>query len=378
MKSYRNEVKDMTKKLLAILLAFAMLLAFAGCTGSGDTETTTENTDYIREVKTKVAVADGPMALGLAKLKADRSYAYEVTSYADPQEAAELIKSGKADIAALPVDLAAKLFNETNGGIKILSVINLGYLQVITSTGDIKAVTDLKDKTVYATGEGTAYEYIINYVLSQNGIDPEADVDIQYTADAAELAERAISEKNGIYILPEPYATSVIAGTTVEQAEESTTEATTEAITEAVTDVADAETDETTEYKPTSTLSIFGKALNFAQEWGKLTQSPLAYGCIVARTAYIEANPEIISEFMTFSEVSINYIGANIEQATIFFADNGYFENSTVAYNTLISSNITFLEGDEIKAGVSGVWDVLYQADPALIGGEIPDESIYY
>lgn len=365
----------MTKKLIAVLLAFAMLLAFAGCTGSGGTETTTENTDYIREVKTKVAVADGPMALGLAKLKADRSYAYEVTSYADPQEAAELIKSGAADIAALPVDLAAKLFNETNGGVKILSVINLSYLHVITSIGGIESVADLKDKTVYATGEGTVYEHIINYVFSENGIDPEADVDIQYTADAAELAERAISSKDGIYILPEPYATNVIAGTLVEQAEESTTETTAEATTQADLE---AETDETTEYKPTSTISIFGSALDFAVEWGKLTESPLTYGCIVARAEYVEANPEVISEFMTFSEVSVNYIGANIEQATLFFTGNGYFDDNTACYNSIVSSNITFLEGDTMKSGVSKVLDVLYAADPEHIGGAIPDESFYY
>lgn len=367
----------MTKKLLAVILAFAMLFAFAGCTdnGTSDTQTTTaENTDYIREVKTKVAVADGPMALGLAKLKEDRSYAYDVASYADPQEAAELIKSGAADIAALPVDIAAKLFNETNGGIKILSVITLSYLHVVTGFSDIKSVADLKGKIVYATGEGTAYEHIINYVLSQNGIDPEKDIDIQYNANADELVARAISDKKGIYILPEPYATKVVAGTVVEETEESTTALTTEAAAASAAD----ETDETTQYKPTSTRSMFGKVVDFAQEFGKLTESPLTYGCIVARTDYIDANPEIISEFMTFSEVSINYIGANIEQATILFTESGYFDNNTACYNSIISSNITFLEGDTMKAGVSKTLETLYAADPAHIGGAIPDEGIYY
>ena len=355
----------MIKKLLAAILAFAMLFAFAGCTGTGNTQTTApENTDHIREVKTKVAVTQGPMELGLAKLKTDRSYAYDVASYADPQAAAELIKNGSADIAALPLDVAAKLFNETNGGVKILSVTNLSYLHVVTSISSIQSVTDLKGKTVYATGEGTAYEHIINYVLSENGVDPEKDVDIQYNADADALVAQAINDKNGIFILPEPYATNIVAGTVVETAEESTTAA--------------AQTDATTEYKQTSTTSIFGKKIDFAREWGKLKESPLAYGCIVARTAYINENPEIISEFMTFSEVSVNYIGANIEQATNFFTAGGYFDNNTLCYNSIISSNITFLEGDMMKAGVSEALDALYSADSAHIGGAIPDESFYY
>lgn len=361
----------MTKKLFAVILAFAMLLAFAGCTDSGGTQTTApENTDYIREVKTKVAVAEIPMAMALEKLKSDRSYAYEVTSYATPQEAAELIKNGSADIAALPLDVAAKLFNETNGGVKILSAITLSSLNVVTSYSGINSVEVLKGETVYAIGEGTAYERIINHVLSGNGVDPEKDVDIQYSDDPEALVAQAINDKKGIYILPEPYATQIVAGTTVEQPEESATQAATTADS--------IDTDETTQENKPSMLSIFGKKIDFSREFGKLNKSPLVYGCVVARTEYISANPDIISEFMTFSEVSANYILGNVEMATLFFVDNGYFDDNTVCYNSIVSSNITFLEGDTMKEGVSKVLDTFYSADPAPIGGAIPDENFYY
>ncbi len=362
----------MTKKLFAVILAFAMLLAFAGCTDTGNTQTpTAENTDHIREVKTKVAVADIPMAMALEKLKSDRSYAYDVTSYADPQEVAELIKNGSADIAALPLDVAAKLFNETNGGVKILSVITLSSLYVVTSYSVINSVEILKGQTVYTIGKGTAYERIINHVFSENGVDPEKDVDIQYSDDPEALVAQAINDKKGIFILPEPYATQIVAGTLVEQPEESTTQAATAA------DIS-SDTDETTQAKKPSTTSIFGKKIDFAKEFGKLNKSPLVYGCVVARTEYINANPEIISEFMTFSEVSANFILGNIELATIFFTDNGYFDDELACYNSILSSNITFLEADALKAGVSKAFETLYAADPTPIGGSIPDESFYY
>ena len=353
----------MTKRLFAVILAFTMLLAFAGCTDTGTTQTPTAgNTDHIREVKTRVAVAEMPMTIALEKLKTDRAYAYEVTN---AQNAAELIKNGSADIAALPLDAAAKLFNETNGGVKLISAINLSYLYVVTSIADINSVDKLKGQTVYAVGKGTANEHIINHVLSENGVDPENDVDIQYSDDAEALVAKAIDDKKGIYILPEPYATQIVAGTVVE------TETTTAAASTAATD-------ETTEYKQTSTTSIFGKTVNFAKEFGKLNESPLVYGCIVAKTEYINANPDIISEFMTFSEVSVNYIGGNIEQATIELTDSGYFTDNTAAYNSIISSNITFLEADALKSGASKALETLYSADPAPIGGSIPDESFYY
>lgn len=362
----------MIKKFLAVFLAFAMLLAFAGCTGTGNTDTPTAgNTDHIREIKTKVAVADIPMAMALEKLKSDRSYAYEVTTYNSAQEAAELIKNSSADVAALPLDVAAKLFNETNGGVKILSVIDLSNLQVVTSMGSLNSPEALKGKTVFATGKGTVYEHIINHVLSENGIDPEKDVDIQYSDDPAALVKQAIADKKGNFILPEPYATQIVAGTLVEQPANPTTQTATEA------DIL-SEDSETTTAKKTSTTSIFGKKIDFAREFGKLNNSPLVYGCVVARTEYINANPDIISEFMTFCEVSVNFIGGNIEQATIFFTSNGYFDTDLACYNSIISSNLTFLDGEALKTGVSKALEILYAADPTPIGGALPDESFYY
>ncbi len=355
----------MIKKSLAVFLAFAMLFAFAACGENGITGNNTEpTTSYIREIKTKVAALNGPTGLGLAKLAADRAYAYDVQYYSDPQEVVPLLTTGEVDIAALPINLAANLYKKTNGGIQILAINTLGVLHVIENGESIKSIADLKGKTIYATGQGSTPEYIINYVLEKNGIDPEKDVDIQYKAAHSELATLAVEGKANICILPEPFATKVIAQTNI---------VATTAAPEAATEQAEATTAAADEDKVT-----LRRALDLTKEWDKVCDVQLVQGCVVARTEYINQNPEIIKEFMGFNEVSVNYLNANGDGAAVFLVENGYFESTSVAKATVENSNIVFIEGEEMKTAAKQIFEILHQANPASVGGEIPDDGIYY
>ncbi|MDY6016212.1 MAG: ABC transporter substrate-binding protein [Oscillospiraceae bacterium] len=330
------------KRLTAALLAVMMLLSFAACGGKGGSETTTEETvppttDYVREVKTKVAALNGPTGLGLAKIAVDKSYAYDVEYFSDPQEVVPLLTKGEVDIAALPINLAANLYKKTNGGIQILAINTLGVLHVVENGDSIKSVADLKGKTVYSTGQGSTPEYIVNYILSKNGIDPEKDIDIQYKTAHNELATLAIEGKADICILPEPFATKVRANN-----------------------------------------ENYREALDLTAEWDKVCDVKLAQGVVVARTDYIKQNPEIIEEFLSFNEVSVNFLNVKPDSAALFLEANGYFEKAELAKATLPGCNIVFIKGEEMKEMSKAMFGILFEANPASVGGEIPDDNIYY
>ncbi len=320
------------RNILALLLAAAMLFVFSACGENSETPSD-ETTDYVRETKTKVAALSDALGFGLAKLSKDRDYAYEVKEYSDSSEIVSLLKKGETDIASLPVDLAAKLYKETNGGIKILSVNTLGMLFCIENGNAIKSFDDLRGKTVKAVGKDTVYELVINYVLTQKGLVPGKDITVEYGSTAEELAALSAEGKADFVIVPEPYATNIL-------------------------------------FKNENCK----KLIDFSKSWGETTEAPLVTGVIVARTDYINENPDIISEFMGFNEVSVNFINANPEASAIFFADNGYFEASEIAYASLPASNIKYIEGEEMKNAVKAMLGIIYASDPT----SIPDDGIYY
>lgn len=329
------------KRLSALMLAMLLLLSFAACGGKDGGEdsdvTDAPETNYEREVKTKIAALNGPTGLGLAEIKADRSYAYDVEYYSDPQEVGPLLIKGEVDIAALPLNMAANLYKKTDGKIKMLAINTLGVLHVLSKDDSIKSVADLKGKTVYSSGQGATPEYIVNYILRKNGLEPGKDVTIEYKTAHNELATLAVEGSVDICILPEPFASKVLA--------------------------------KNESYK---------RVLDLTAEWGKVSSAKLAQGCLVARADYIEQNPEIIKEFMSFYEASVNFVNNENNAGAVFLAKNGYFDTPQLAADTIPNCNIVFITGEEMKKTATENFAVLFEANPASVGGEIPADALYY
>ena len=319
-------------RIYAVLLAAAMLISLAACgTEQGENKEQTTVSDE-REVKTRVAVQDGSSGLGLLKFKDDRSYAYDVEYYSDPQEIASLVEKGEADIAAVPLNLAAELYKKTNGGIQMIAVNTLGMLYVLSSDESVKSLEDLKGKTVYSSCPGAMPEYIVNYILDKNGIE---DIDIQYKSTHSELASLAIDGKAETCILPGYFAAKVIAGN-----------------------------------------DKMKNIIVLTDEWNKVSEAELAMGCYIARKDFIESNPEILSEFLEFAEISTNYIN-DITRSLIFLIEGKYFETQEEAAWAVSGSGAVFITGEKMKNIAAPEFEILFNAYPASIGGEIPNDAFY-
>lgn len=319
------------KRIFAALLAAVMLFSLVSCADNGGTEPE-ETTSYVRENKTKLAVFSGVTSLGVAKLVKDRGYAYESSLYSDLDEVEALIKNGSADLAAVPVESAARLFNETKGGVKIIAVNNLYSIQILAKDESIKTLADLKDKTVYAAGEGTASEHIISYIFEKSSVSPK----IEYVATEAELAALAIEGKADICIISEPQATKVVS--------------------------------ENTEMK---------RVVDFNDEWNKISDSKLVQGVIVARTEYIEQNPEYIEQFLFQNEISVNFISGseNADAAADMLHKVSYFSTFELARACVPECNLYFAKGEDMKAMVAGVCNAL----PAeMTGGTVNADGICF
>ena len=305
------------RRITAAMLALLMLFGFAACGGENgveekETELLTEiATSYIRDTKTKIAALNGNSALCISKFASDREYNYETNYYDTEAEIAELIKNGGADMAVMPLDSAAKLYNETNGAIQLVSVLSSGYYHVLEKGKKINSVADLKGKTVYAAYQGTGFEAVAAHILKENGVDPEK---IQFKATDKEVALLTADGTAEILILPEPYASKVL--------------------------------NNEAEYR---------KALDLNAEWEKISGTPLAQTVVVARKEFINAKPEIIDEFLSLGKIAVNYLRTNTYGAPVFLKDKGFAETVDLATAMIPGINLNFLSGEEMKTAVGAV-----------------------
>ena len=346
------------KKLLSMLLVVAMVTSlFVGCgqkteptvaapeTTAAPAETAAptteapETTPQAPEELPRLMVMSGPTGVGAAKLLYDG--AGTVIASGEVVEDNEAVKnalvSGEVDIAAIATNMAATLNNKLGGRLQVLAVNTLGVLYILEKGNTIASMADLKGKTLYATGQGANPEYVLNYLLTQNGVEP-TEVNIEWLTGQEIIAKMA-SGASGICMLPVPAATTLMMkNETVRQ------------------------------------------ALSLSEEWDKLGNGALTQGCIVARTEYVEQNPNAVEAFLAAYEESITYMNdeAARADAAAIVAEFGITANDKIAMKAIPQCNLVCVRGQEMKNMLLSFYDVLYQANPASVGGAMPADGFYY
>lgn len=343
----------MMKKILSVFTALALCVSLAACGGSASTAASeaasepaaTEAPAATEEPASegaalRVAGLKGPTTMGMVNMI--ESGAYEFTMYGAADEIVPLLVKGELDAAAVPANLAATLYQKTEGAVQVACINTLGVLYVVELGENIQSVADLAGATIVTTGKGTTPEYVLRYVLTQNGIDPDQDVTIEYLSEATEVAARLTASTTDsstvVAMLPQPFVTSVVA-----QSE-----------------------------------GGVRVALDMNEEWQKVAGSKLVTGVLVARKDAIQADPEGFAAFLSDYQASTAAANTDLEGTAALCEQYGIVAKAALAQKALPACNIVFETGDEMKTDLLNYFQVLFDADPASVGGALPEDDFYY
>ena len=286
----------------------------------------------------RIAGLKGPTTMGLVNLMNSADGAnYEFTMYGAADEIVPLLVKGELDAAAVPANLAATLYQKTEGAVEVACVNTLGVLYILENGETIQSVADLKGQTIVTTGKGTTPEYVLRYVLSQNGIDPDADVTIEYCSEATEALSQVQAGMASIAMLPQPFVTSALS-----QAEG---------------------------------LRV---ALDMNEEWEAVAGSQLVTGVLVARKDAVEADPAAFEAFLAGYAASVEAANTDLEGTAALCEQYGIVAKAALAQKALPACNIVFETGDQMKTDLVNYFQVLFDADPASVGGTLPADDFYY
>lgn len=333
-------------KVLALILSLLMMTAlFTACTATivDEEENIGDKVEELPEEEklaenTRVMSLKGPTGMGMAKLMKDGDEKYTFTLTSNPTDVTSALISKTVDIAAVPTNLASTLYNKTEGEIKVIALNTLGVLYILNSDGTVNSLEDLRGKTIGATGQASTPEYILRYVLSKNGIDPDRDVTIEYYTDHAELATRMISGDVKIGMLPEPnVSTTVMKNSAVEV------------------------------------------KINLTEEYNKVSDgSALVQGCLVVRDEFAKAYPDTVRHFLEEYKASVEFANTD-EGAPAAIVEAGIVVSEEIARRALPNCNIVYIDSESgMKEKLSGFLGVLYEANPASVGGKLPSDDFYY
>ncbi len=289
----------------------------------------------------RVGALKGPTAMGMVQMMENKADAYDFTLAAAPDEIVPLLVKGELDIAAVPANLGSVLYNNTQGAVKALAINTLGVLYIVERGDTVHSVADLKGRTLVTAGKGSTPEYALNYILRGNGLDPEADLTVEFKSEHAECLAAMLQDEGIVAMLPQPFAT-----------------------------VAQAKAQD---------MRI---ALDLTKEWDALqadaeAPSAMVTGIAVARAAFIEENPEAVARFMADYAESVKFAQDEVEGAAKLIGQFDIFEAGP-AQKALPFCNIVFIDGEAMKAKLGGYLAALMEQDPAAVGGALPGDEFYY
>ncbi len=315
-------------------------------------ETTTEEVTTEEETTTQASVSlpsilgtvrvgslKGPTSMGLVAImdmqengKTSQNYEFTMVTAAD--ELVSMVATGKVDIALLPANVASVLYKKTNGNVAVIDINTLGVLYIVEGGNTIKSISDLKGKTIYMTGKGTTPEYCIRYLLSQHGL-TDADVALEFKSEATEVAAIVAKTDGAIGLLPQPFVTTAMTNN--------------------------------------SDLRI---ALDLTKEWNQVADSSMVTGVTIVQKSFLEQQPEAVEDFLAYHQYSLAAGNADLDKTAQLIEHFGIIK-APIAQKAYPYCNIVCITGTEMKQALSGYLKVLYEQNPASIGGSLPDEAFY-
>lgn len=319
------------KKGIAIVLALVMALGLVGLASAEEDKTVV-----------RIGSLKGPTTMGLVKLMQDDKNGeslndYEFTMAGAADEISGKLATGDLDMALIPANLAAVLYNNTQGKIQMTAINTLGVLYVVEAGDSIQSIEDLKGKTVLSTGKGTTPEYGLNFVLSKNGIDPAKDLTIEFKSEATEAAAALADGSATIAVLPQPFVTTAIMNN--------------------------------------DKLRV---ALSLTDEWAKVEpESAMITGVAVVNAEFAQQNPEAVQNFLSEYQASTEYVNANPQEASVWI-EEADIAPAAVAEKAIPQCNIVCITGTEMKEKAEGYLNALYEQNPKAVGGQLPDEAFYF
>lgn len=327
------------KKMKLAVLGLLLVLLCGSLAGCGAMSEDSKETTTIR-----VGSLKGPTSMGLLFLmeeaqQGESSNLYEFQMATAADELLPLMAKGELDIALVPANAASILYSKTEGNVSVIDINTLGVLYLVSGDTSIQSVAELAGKTIYLTGKGTTPDYVLHYILAENGMS-EQDCTLEYKSEATEVAAILAENPDAIGLLPQPFVTSAC--------------------------------------MQNEALSV---VLDMNEEWNRVQSengSSMVTGVTVVRKEFLKEHEEAVLTFLEEHAKSTQTINEDAATGAAYAVEQQIVAKEAIAQKAIPECNITCITGEEMKQALEGYLTVLYEQSPESVGGALPAEDFYY
>jgi NitT/TauT family transport system substrate-binding protein len=288
-----------------------------------------------------IAALKGPSAMGMIRmidsLGHGTGHSLEVKILNEPLQVRKMMLDGTADFAILPTTMAAIMYNK---GLKyqLIGIPVWGTLYLVGSDAGVARWQDLRDKRIYVMARGMTPDVMFRYLLSKNGIDPDKDVNLDYSFPThIDLANAVAAGQASLAVISEPLASLVIRNNK-------------------------------------DVRQIF----NLEKEWCRFENTAIAETAFLGKESVIHNDNGIVKSIVSAYALSTCWVNQHPDSAAALIVKYGILPEPEVAVNAIPGSNLKFKRADEVKKEIEDYLNVFYKLNPDIVGGKMPDEDFIY
>jgi NitT/TauT family transport system substrate-binding protein len=289
------------------------------------------------------ATLKGPSAMAMIHMIEDQDSLQDYQTVFliknEPNQVKAMIIEESVDFAVVPSTMGVLLYNMT--GKYILAGIPVwGTLYLVGSDTSIYGWQDLKGKKVSLMARGMTPDIMFRYLAEKNGLDPDADLILDYSFPThTELANAIAAGVSSLGVISEPLVSLVM--------------------------------DENPTLKP---------LINFNMEWIQIFDAgvPFAQTALLVKKELAANNPELVRDYLTKLESSIHKVNRDPSEAADLIVKHNILPDLSVARSSIPRSNLYFSSASEEMYGIQEYFKVFYNFNPRILGGKLPDEEFYF
>lgn len=241
---------------------------------------------------------------------------------------------GTPDIAVIPSNLAAQLYQK-QGEYKILGTLTSSSFYIL-GQNPVSSIKDLKGKKIYAFAKGLTPDIVLKTILKRNQLEKEAD--IQYLSSPIEALQMYLKDKNAFVFLTEPMITQAM-------------------------------------LKNKEIKILFSMAEEWKKQFPQTTGFPQA---VVVVKKELLGNYQFRKELDISLQASVNFL-YNSPRGVEVLAKYGFSFSDETLTPLLKRSGIQWagIYSLKQKENFEQYYKILEKENPNMIGGRIPEDSIY-
>ena len=334
-----KHIRNFALLLVTIIISLVMI---TGC--SGKQEAKEEEAPAGLSDKVSIACMNGPTGMGLVDLMDNEDY--DIKVYQAPTDALPDIIKGEVDLACVPSNLAAVLYNKTKGNIVCVTPMVMGVLHILGNDVDIKTPEDLKGKTIVSSGQGGTPEFALQAVLKAHDLEMGKDVKVEWLASHADVNTKLLKEKGTIAMVPEPFVST--------------------ALTKGGDKIKD--------------------LFDMNTLWDEATSQEFPMGVLIASKDFVENRTDYLNVVLTDLKASIDDVNTASDEVAQKIVDKGFLGDVEIAKKAIPNCNLCLYTNDD---GGDASFDkgalimttfneTMFKVTPQAVGGKLPEDDLYY